>query len=117
MSAADNASAEDHARPSPVSPCLGICLLDPRTRMCRGCLRTVEEIAAWYNADNAEKRWVQVLLRPGLALQSLTTREPDLDQLQVAIAALEAALAEAPQPVASTSMATVSPLVAQPLSA
>jgi predicted Fe-S protein YdhL (DUF1289 family) len=40
----------------PVSPCLGICLMDPRTRMCRGCLRTVEEIAAWYQADAAEKR-------------------------------------------------------------
>ena len=40
----------------PVSPCLGICLMDPRTRMCRGCLRTVEEIAAWYQADAVEKR-------------------------------------------------------------
>ncbi|HEX6442689.1 MAG TPA: DUF1289 domain-containing protein [Stellaceae bacterium] len=55
MSAADDA-AEDDAGPSPVSPCLDICLMDPRTRMCRGCLRTVEEIAAWYNASHAEKR-------------------------------------------------------------
>jgi uncharacterized protein len=55
MSAADDMAAED-AGPSPVSPCLGICLMDPRTRMCRGCLRTVEEIAAWYNASNSEKR-------------------------------------------------------------
>jgi uncharacterized protein YqhQ len=30
---------------------------------------------------------------PGLQLQKLTTREPDLDQLAVAIAALEAVLA------------------------
>jgi uncharacterized protein YqhQ len=30
---------------------------------------------------------------PGLQLQRLTTREPDLDQLAVAIAALEAVLA------------------------
>jgi uncharacterized protein len=42
--------------PVPVSPCLGICLMDPRTRMCRGCLRTVEEIAGWYGATSAEKR-------------------------------------------------------------
>lgn len=41
--------------PSPVSPCLGICLMDPRTRMCRGCLRTIEEIAGWYAASPAEK--------------------------------------------------------------
>lgn len=42
--------------PIPVSPCVGICLMDPATRMCRGCLRTVEEIAAWYQAETAEKR-------------------------------------------------------------
>jgi uncharacterized protein len=41
---------------SPPSPCLGICLMDPRTRTCRGCLRTIDEIAAWYVADAAEKR-------------------------------------------------------------
>lgn len=44
------------AEPMPHSPCLGICLMDPATRMCRGCLRTVEEIGAWYNAGDAEKR-------------------------------------------------------------
>jgi uncharacterized protein len=44
------------AEKSPVSPCLGICLMDPRTRTCRGCLRTIEEIAGWYTASNAEKR-------------------------------------------------------------
>lgn len=44
------------AEPIPVSPCLGICLMDPRTRTCRGCLRTIEEIAGWHMASNAEKR-------------------------------------------------------------
>lgn len=42
---------------------------------------------------NRAKRWVQVLMWPGLQLQKMTTREPDLDQLAVAIAALEAVLA------------------------
>jgi uncharacterized protein YqhQ len=36
--------------------------------------------------------WVQGLMWPGLMLQSLTTREPDRDQLAVAIAALESVL-------------------------
>jgi predicted Fe-S protein YdhL (DUF1289 family) len=40
----------------PASPCLGICLMDPMTRQCRGCLRTVGEIARWYEASAAEKR-------------------------------------------------------------
>ena len=39
------------------------------------------------------RRWVQVLMWPGMQLQRLTTREPDDDQLAVAIAALEAVLA------------------------
>ena len=39
------------------------------------------------------KRWARVLMWPGLQLQRLTTREPDLSQLAVAIAALEAVLA------------------------
>ena len=47
---------------SPVSPCLGICLMDPATRLCRGCLRTVEEIAAWYSATAGEKRAILVRL-------------------------------------------------------
>ena len=30
--------------------------MDPRTRQCRGCLRTIEEIAGWYEASTQEKR-------------------------------------------------------------
>ena len=48
--------------PLPASPCLGICLMDPRTRQCRGCLRTVEEIAAWYEASAADKRALLAVL-------------------------------------------------------
>jgi uncharacterized protein YqhQ len=43
---------------------------------------------------NRRRRWVQIVMSPGLALQRLTTREPDLTQLAVAIAALEAVLDE-----------------------
>jgi uncharacterized protein YqhQ len=42
---------------------------------------------------NRSRRWVRAVMWPGLKLQLLTTREPDLDQLEVAIAALEAVLA------------------------
>ena len=40
-----------------------------------------------------DKRWAQILMWPGMQLQKLTTRQPDLSQLAVAIAALEAVLA------------------------
>ena len=42
---------------------------------------------------NRTKHWVRALMWPGLKLQLLTTREPDLQQLEVAIAALQAVLA------------------------
>jgi uncharacterized protein YqhQ len=42
---------------------------------------------------NRTKRWARILMWPGMQLQKLTTREPDLTQLAVAIAALEAVLA------------------------
>ena len=48
--------------PSPFSPCLGICLMDPATRMCRGCLRTIDEIRGWYDASAADKRAILVRL-------------------------------------------------------
>jgi uncharacterized protein YqhQ len=42
---------------------------------------------------NRSRRWVRAVMWPGLKLQLLTTREPELDQLAVAIAALQAVLA------------------------
>jgi uncharacterized protein YqhQ len=45
-----------------------------------------------YAAKNMHRRWVRVLVRPGLLLQRLTTRQPDLEQLEVAIASLRAVL-------------------------
>jgi uncharacterized protein YqhQ len=50
------------------------------------------ELIKWAGR-NRRRRWVQAVMYPGLQLQRLTTREPDLDQLAVAIAALETVLA------------------------
>jgi uncharacterized protein YqhQ len=44
------------------------------------------------SARNVQRKWVRVLMRPGLALQKLTTREPSLDQLEVAITSLRAVM-------------------------
>ena len=50
------------------------------------------EVIKWAGR-NRRRRWVQAIMYPGLQLQKLTTREPDLDQLAVSIAALQAVLA------------------------
>jgi uncharacterized protein YqhQ len=42
---------------------------------------------------NRRKPWVRTLMWPGMQLQKLTTREPDLEQLAVAVAAMDAVLA------------------------
>jgi uncharacterized protein YqhQ len=51
------------------------------------------EVIKWAG-KNRRKRWVRAVMWPGLMLQNLTTREPDEEQLTVAIAALEKVLAE-----------------------
>ena len=40
------------------SPCTKVCTLDPATGLCRGCSRTLDEIAAWSTLDDAGKRAV-----------------------------------------------------------
>jgi uncharacterized protein YqhQ len=49
------------------------------------------EVIKWAG-KNRRKAWVRGVMWPGLMLQNLTTREPDLDQLAVAIASLNAVL-------------------------
>jgi uncharacterized protein YqhQ len=51
------------------------------------------EVIKWAG-KNRRKRWVRGVMWPGLMLQNLTTREPDEEQLAVAITALEKVLAE-----------------------
>jgi uncharacterized protein YqhQ len=48
------------------------------------------EIIRW--AGRSQNPIVSLLSKPGMWLQLITTREPDLDQLEVAIAAMEAVL-------------------------
>jgi uncharacterized protein YqhQ len=50
------------------------------------------EVIKWAGR-NRRRAWVRTLMWPGLMLQNLTTREPDHDQLAVAIASLEEVLA------------------------
>lgn len=46
-----------------------------------------------FTAARVERPWVRMLIAPGLALQRLTTREPDETMLECAIAALKPVLA------------------------
>ncbi len=38
-----------------LSPCNGHCIIDPKTKYCKGCYRTIEEIIAWHSLSNEKK--------------------------------------------------------------
>jgi len=37
------------------SPCTSVCRMDPSTGWCEGCLRTIDEIAAWAALSDTDK--------------------------------------------------------------
>ena len=47
------------------SPCVSVCRMDEASGLCEGCLRTIDEIAAWSRLGDAAKRqvWQQLALR------------------------------------------------------
>ena len=46
------------AVPDVPSPCIDVCQLDTATGLCRGCLRTMDEIAGWSTYSAVQKRAV-----------------------------------------------------------
>jgi len=56
---------ERHAGPGVPSPCVSICELSERDSSCKGCFRTLAEIAAWGRLDDAGKLtvWARIEAR------------------------------------------------------
>lgn len=44
------------------SPCINVCQMDEASGWCRGCLRTLDEIAFWSVLDEDDKQAVLALL-------------------------------------------------------
>jgi predicted Fe-S protein YdhL (DUF1289 family) len=58
------------------SPCVSICVLDPGgTGICTGCGRSLDEIAAWVELSNAQRRVVIAGLPARLAALRARNRE------------------------------------------
>ena len=49
--------------PGVASPCISVCEMDATTGYCRGCFRTLDEIAGWIAFSDVEKRAVIASLR------------------------------------------------------
>ncbi|MEO0410703.1 MAG: DUF1289 domain-containing protein [Pseudomonadota bacterium] len=37
------------------SPCIQVCVIDPETKLCYGCYRSLPEIAKWGSLSTAER--------------------------------------------------------------
>ena len=50
------------------SPCNAVCRISPATGLCEGCLRTLDEIAAWGGLDEDDRRavWRRLAARAGV---------------------------------------------------
>ena len=48
--------------PGPGSPCVNVCQMDEHVGLCKGCLRTLDEIARWSTMSDTQKREVKALL-------------------------------------------------------
>ena len=57
------------------SPCIDVCRMDAGTGLCRGCLRTLDEIAAWGTLSASMKRRVLADIEARRAALSDSTQE------------------------------------------
>ncbi|MEO0903565.1 MAG: DUF1289 domain-containing protein [Pseudomonadota bacterium] len=49
------------------SPCVKICVIEPKSRLCTGCLRSIDEIGAWsgMSADARKEVMAELPSRAG----------------------------------------------------
>ena len=57
------------------TPCIAVCMIDPRTSLCFGCGRTLPEIARWHRMESAERQAVMAQLAPRMADAGLVQPE------------------------------------------
>jgi uncharacterized protein len=60
----------DAAAPDPSTPCVKICVIDPRSSLCIGCGRRLDEIACWGALDEPSRRAIMA----GLAARLVAAR-------------------------------------------
>ena len=69
-----NAMRRATAEAEVASPCTSVCEIDARSGYCRGCFRTLDEIAAWSVLDAAGKKAVLAALPARRAEQAKRQR-------------------------------------------
>ena len=58
------------------TPCIAVCMMDPKTKLCFGCGRTLPEIARWHRMEGAERLAVMEGLAARMAEAGLVQMTP-----------------------------------------
>jgi predicted Fe-S protein YdhL (DUF1289 family) len=58
------------------TPCVGVCMMDPRTGFCLGCGRTLPEIAKWHRIESSERLSIMATLPQRMSDAGLTPPPP-----------------------------------------
>lgn len=58
------------------TPCIAVCTMDPKTKLCFGCGRTLPEIARWHSMASAERLAVMEGLAARMAEAGLVLMQP-----------------------------------------
>lgn len=56
------------------SPCVKLCVIEPKSRLCMGCFRSIDEIGAWSKLSPESRRSVMADLPARAALVTPTRR-------------------------------------------
>ena len=62
------------------SPCTKVCIIDPRSGLCRGCGRTLDEVARWASLSDSERNRIMSELpqrRAAHGIDALETNAPE----------------------------------------
>jgi len=57
--------------PPIASPCTKVCTIDPRSGLCHGCGRTLDEIARWVSLSDSDRGRIMAELPVRLATNGL----------------------------------------------
>ena len=58
------------------TPCIAVCMIDPKTKLCFGCGRTLPEIARWHRMETTERLAVMEGLAARMAEAGLVQMPP-----------------------------------------
>jgi uncharacterized protein len=58
------------------TPCIAVCIIDPKTSLCLGCGRNLPEIARWHRLPRAERLAIMTLLPARMADAGLAPPRP-----------------------------------------